>query len=167
MRSAQVTKAPRSFPTFMQHTRRGLARLPVDDPRRVEWAKLTHLELTRRCAALWNAADPAIRTWYYHEYKALDHALKTQGHSGPPPLPPPTTENQGLEVYCDMAVDEVMRGRPGSSPAEIGRIVRRQYDALPAGVRAQFELASHTPSPETAMAMAVATQRCAAPGSRR
>ena len=83
-----VKKAPRAFPTFMQHTRHGLALLPENDPRRVGWGQLNNLELTRRCAALWNTADPAIRTLYYHEYKALDYALKTQGTGGvPPPVP--------------------------------------------------------------------------------
>lgn len=162
-----VKKAPRAFPTFIQHTRLGLARLPDDDPRRAEWAALNFLELTRRCAALWNSADPAIRTLYYHEYKALDYALKNHGSGGAPPPPPPVPLDQGLAAYCDMTVDEVMRASPGMATDEVAETVRRQYDALPVGIKAQFELASYTPNPETAFAMAVATQRCAAPGSRR
>jgi hypothetical protein len=150
----------------MQHTRLGLSRLAADDPRRVEWAALSHLEVTRRCAALWNAADPAIRTLYYHEYKALDFALKNHANGAPPP-PPPTADDPGMAVYCDMAIDEVMRANPRAAAADVADIVRRQYDALPAGIKAQFELSGHASNPETAMAIAVATQRCAAPGSRR
>ena len=151
----------------MQHTRLGMSRLAVDDPRRVEWAALSHIELTRRCAALWNAADPAIRTLYYHEYKALDFALKNHGAGGAPPPPPPVVVDKGMAVYCDMALDEVMRSNPRAPADEIADVVRRQYEALPPGIKAQFDLSSHTPNPETALAIAVATQRCAAPGSRR
>jgi hypothetical protein len=140
----QNPKALKPFPLFMYRMRKAMADSSSEFA--IEFNKTPFIQQIKTLAAMWNKTDPHLRAWYMR--MSHDQRITENNRLGiviQHPRHKPEVKTSGLAEYCDVMAEAAAKQYPNANATELGAALYAQYNQLPKGIRAQFDLAAALP----------------------